>query len=85
MAAPQHSVALNWQSSSSSVVGYNVYRGGKSGGPYSKLSSSLDPSTSYTDSSVMGGSTYFYVVTSVDGSGNESVFSNQVQANIPTP
>jgi len=85
MAAPQHSVALNWQASNSPVVGYNVYRGGKSGGPYSKLSGSADAATAYTDSAVQGGSTYYYVVTSVDGSGNESVFSNQVQASIPTP
>ena len=85
MAAPQHSVALNWLPSNSSIVGYNVYRGGKSGGPYSKLSNATDASTSYMDSAVQGGSTYYYVVTSVDGSGNESVFSNQVTASIPTP
>jgi len=85
MAALQHSVALNWNSSSSSVVGYNIYRGGNSGGPYNKLSSSLDSSTSYMDQNVQAGATYYYVVTSVDGSGTESVFSNQVKAVVPTP
>ena len=34
-AAPAHSVSLSWTSSSSAVVGYNLYRGAKSGGPYS--------------------------------------------------
>lgn len=85
VAAPQHSVALNWRPSSSSVVGYNIYRGNRSGGPYTMLSTAPNATTVYTDTGVQGGSTYYYVVTSVDGSGQESVFSNQVQASIPTP
>ena len=36
-AAPQHSVALSWTPSNSSVVGYNVYRGTTTGGPYSQI------------------------------------------------
>src|SRR5271154_2730839 len=32
-----HSVALSWDASTSSVVGYNIYRGARSGGPYSRL------------------------------------------------
>jgi len=84
-AAPQHSVALNWRASSSPVVGYNVYRGGQSGGPYSMLTTSPSATTAYSDASVQGGATYYYVVTSVDSTGNESVFSNQVQAVVPSP
>jgi fibronectin type 3 domain-containing protein len=49
------------------------------------LSTAPNATTVYTDTGVQGGSTYYYVVTSVDGSGQESVFSNQVQASIPTP
>jgi len=49
------------------------------------LTGSPDASTSYTDNSVQAGQTYYYVVTAVDGSGNESVDSNQAQAVIPTP
>jgi fibronectin type 3 domain-containing protein len=41
--------------------------------------------TSFTDSTVQGGSTYFYVVTAVDGNSVESSFSNEAQAVIPTP
>lgn len=79
-----HSVALNWNASTSSgVVGYNVYRSGQSGGPYAKINSALIPSTTNTDTNVQSGSTYYYVVTAVDSSGRESVFSNQVQAVIP--
>jgi hypothetical protein len=82
--AVPHSVALNWNASTSSgVVGYNVYRSGQSGGPYAKINSAVIPSTTNTDSNVQSGSTYYYVVTAVDSSGRESVFSNQVQAVIP--
>ncbi len=83
---PQHSVGLSWNASSSQdVVGYNVYRGGVSGGPYSKIDTSLDASTNYTDNQVVAGQTYYYVATAVDGNGVESGYSNQAQAVIPTP
>jgi hypothetical protein len=84
-AAPQHTVSLSWAASTSTVVGYNVYRGTQSGGPYAVLNSAADASTTYTDSTVQAGQTYYYVVTAVDGSGNESVNSNQAQAVVPTP
>jgi hypothetical protein len=84
-AAVAHSVDLLWVASTSTVSGYNVYRGGTSGGPYNRINSSLDPSTNYTDNSVASGQTYYYVVTAVDSAGAESAYSNQVQAVIPTP
>jgi hypothetical protein len=84
-AAITHSVSLSWDASTSTVAGYNIYRGTVSGGPYSKINSSADENTSYTDSSVQSGTTYYYVTTSVDNSGDESVNSNQVSAAIPTP
>jgi hypothetical protein len=81
----QHSVSLSWNASSGSVAGYNVYRGTVSGGPYSKLNSSLQATTTYTDSTVLSGKTYYYVATSVGSSGAESSFSSQVVASVPTP
>jgi hypothetical protein len=84
-ATVQHSVALSWSSSSSPVIGYFVYRGAISAGPYSKLNSSADPATSYTDTSVRGGQTYVYVVTAVDAIGIESGYSIPVSATIPSP
>ena len=84
-APPQHSVALTWSPSTSVVTGYNVYRGTTSGGPYVKINTALDATTAYTDATVLAGQTYYYAATSVDGSGNESAYSNQVQAVIPTP
>ncbi len=84
-APPQHSVSLAWTASTSTVAGYNVYRGTQSGGPYAIINGSTDTSTTYTDNSVQSGQTYYYVVTAVDGSGTESVNSNQAQAVVPTP
>jgi hypothetical protein len=83
--AGSHSVALAWvASTSTTVAGYNVYRGTASGGPYAtRLNSSLVAGLSYTDTTVLAGQTYYYVVTSVDTSGNESGFSTQAVATIP--
>jgi Carboxypeptidase regulatory-like domain len=78
-----HSVALTWNASTSTVSGYNAYRSTVSGGPYTKINSSLVAVLNYTDSTVLNGTTYYYVTTAVDSSGNESIFSNQVSANIP--
>jgi fibronectin type 3 domain-containing protein len=47
--------------------------------------SAVEPTTTYTDSNVQSGMSYYYVVTAVDGSGNESTFSNEAVAGIPTP
>lgn len=78
-----HSVTATWTASSSAVLGYNVYRGSVSGGPYTKLNGSAVTVLTYTDATVGSGQTYFYVTTAVDASGNESVFSNEVKAVIP--
>jgi hypothetical protein len=83
VAPVQHTVALSWTASTSTVAGYNVYRGTVSGGPYSKINSSLVTTLSYTDSTVQSGKTYYYVTTSVDSSGDESTYSNEVSAPIP--
>jgi hypothetical protein len=79
-----HDVMLKWGASSSTVAGYNVYRGTVSGGPFTKQSSSVK-TTSYTDSSVKAGQTYYYVVTSISSTGKESSYSNQVKATVPSP
>ena len=75
---------LSWNASTSAVVGYNVYRGTASGGPYSRVNSGLDTLTAYTDGTVQG-QTYYYVTTAVDGSNGESTYSNEVKAIVPTP
>jgi hypothetical protein len=77
------SVYLSWTASTSpGVVGYNIYRHGSSGS-YTKINSSLDPATNYTDASVASGETYYYATTAVNSSGEESGYSNQVEVVIP--
>jgi fibronectin type 3 domain-containing protein len=80
-----HSATLSMTPNSSNVAGYNVYRSSISGGPYTKLNSPLITSTTYTDTAVIASQTYFYVGTSVDSNGNETAYSIQVSATIPTP
>jgi len=84
-ATPQqaHSATLSWTASTSTVSGYNVYRGTVSGGPYTLINLSLVTGPSYTDTTVQSGVTYYYVTTAVDSSGVQSVDSNQVIATIP--
>ncbi len=81
---PNLSVTLKWDPSSSKVSGYFVYRGSKSDGPYTKLNSSVDGSTSYTDSTIAAGQTYYYVVAAVSTSNVESPYSNQVEVVVPS-
>lgn len=78
-----HSAVLSWDPSTSAVVGYNVYRSSVSGGPYAILNSTPVTGTTYTDAAVQSSQTYFYVVTAVDASGVESIYSNQASAAIP--
>jgi len=80
----KYAVKLSWTASTShDVVGYNIYRGTKSGGPYRKINSALDQSTNYTDRKVANGRTYYYVATAVNSRGQESAYSNQAKAVIP--
>jgi fibronectin type 3 domain-containing protein len=83
VAVQAHSATASWTASTSVVSGYNVYRGTVSGGPYTKLNGSLVSALTYLDATVQSGNSYFYVTTSVDGSGTESVFSNEGAAVIP--
>ena len=78
-----YSVALSWNPSSSAVIGYNLYRGTQSGGPYAKQNSSVLSATTYTDSNIASGTTYYYVSTSVNADNEESAYSNEATATIP--
>jgi hypothetical protein len=78
-----HDVVLSWNASASPVIGYNVYRGQVSGGPYTKVTSAPVSVTSDVDSTVQSGSTYYYTVTSIDSSNMESGLSNETSAIIP--
>jgi hypothetical protein len=78
-----HSVTLTWSASTSSVVGYFVYRSTTSGSGYQRLTASAINALTYEDTSVQSGVTYFYVTTSVNSAGDESDNSNEVNVTIP--
>jgi fibronectin type 3 domain-containing protein len=81
-----HNVTLTWNAAPPSkgfkVAGYNIYRASASGGPYTKIASHVSGLT-YVDRAVESGKTYFYVVTAVNQSGQESKFSQEIKAAIP--
>ena len=69
-------VSLAW-TASTGATSYNVKRAATNGGPYTTVASPVG--TSYTDTTVTNGTTYYYVVTAVSASG-ESANSNQASA-----
>ncbi|MDY7041423.1 MAG: alpha-amylase, partial [Chloroflexota bacterium] len=72
-------VELAW-SGVPDAAGYYVYRSPVTGGGYARLNDIPLAGTAYTDDAVVNGRLYYYVVTAVDGAGNESERSNEVEA-----
>lgn len=70
-------VSLNW-SAAQRVTSYAVKRATVSGGPYTTIASNV-LTTNYTDTAVVNGTKYFYVV-SASNAGGESGNSNQAVA-----
>jgi len=83
VAAPNHSVTLSWSPSTSTVMGYYSYVSAQSGGPFTKMNSMPVPATTYTDTAVQAGQTYYFVVTSVNSKNEESAYSVEVSALVP--
>jgi Abnormal spindle-like microcephaly-assoc'd, ASPM-SPD-2-Hydin len=79
----RQSVTLKWEKNEQAENGYFVYRGSEPGGPYTKLQDSALSTAEFTDVGLAAGRTYYYVVTSVDASGSESGYSEQIVVNIP--
>jgi hypothetical protein len=79
-----HVVALSWTpSTSSGVTGYQISRGTSSTGPFGVLAT-VGNISSYTDTTVASGTTYFYTIAAMAGSTTGSN-STPVQAAVPTP
>lgn len=81
--AQPHFVSLAWSETSSGVVGYNVYSSTQPSGPTTKLTSTPVGTTAYTDNTVQSGQTYYYWVTALDSSGDESGYSSDISVTIP--
>jgi hypothetical protein len=78
------SAILHWQAvSAPDLAGYRVYYGtsSRSYGPYIPIGSSV---TSYTLNGLVDGRTYYFALTAVDTSGNESGYSAEVSKTIST-
>src|SRR5262249_43832214 len=77
-AAPGNAqVTLNWNASSG-ATSYNVKRSTTSGGPYTTIATGVT-ATSFTNTGLTNGTTYFFVVSAVNSAG-ESANSNQASA-----
>jgi hypothetical protein len=70
-------VTLNW-SAVTGATGYNVKRSTTPGGPYSTVAENVY-GTTYLDTAVVNGTTYYYVVTAINA-GGESANSNEASA-----
>lgn len=79
-----HAVTFAWDPVPS-AAGYYLYRSTVFGGPFSKLNFAAITGTTYTDATAMAGGTYYYVVTSVDSAGVESLYSHPVTIVVPIP
>jgi hypothetical protein len=67
------------------LAGYCVYRAGAQSGPYAKQNASALTVRSYTQTGLTNGTTYWYRVSAVDRSGNESALSGAVSATPMAP
>ena len=80
-----HSVALSWSASSSpGVIGYNVYRSTTPSPSGSFVRVGNVAGTNFTDSTVQGGQTYFYTVTTVNSANLESSPSSPISVTVPS-
>ena len=74
------SVSLNWaDNTDTDLANYNVKRSTTTSGPYTEIATGVGASA-YTDNTVTNDTTYFYVVTALDTTGNESGNSNEASA-----
>lgn len=81
-----HTATITFMASTTPNAQTQVWRGNVTGGPYANLTTTPLAAgiTNYVDSTVMAGSTYFYVASAILN-GIQSIFSNEVSVTIPTP
>jgi len=86
-------VELHWSAvSDPALAGYQVYYGTTQGGPYNGTDAtegaspiSVGAVTQFNLTGLSNGTTYFFVVTALDGEGNESAPSNEASATPQAP
>jgi endonuclease I/fibronectin type 3 domain-containing protein len=81
--ASEGAVDLNWpDNADADLVGYQVFRGRTSGGPYAPAHDGLLSASQYLDQNVFNGETYYYVVAAEDDASNRSAFGPQATASV---
>ena len=77
------SATLTWNANTESdLAGYKIYRATTSGGYGAPIATLQGNVTTYIASGLQSGTTYFFVITAYDLSGNESPYSNEVSKSI---
>jgi fibronectin type 3 domain-containing protein len=76
-------ITLSW-TAPAGAVSYNIYRGTSAGGEGTTPLVTGITSTSYVDTTATAGTTYYYVVTAVNGSAGASQPSSEVSATVTT-
>ena len=79
-------VTLDWDDGAESdLETYGVYRSTAPGGPYQLVGSTARGTSTYTDTSVSNGTTYYYAVAARDTADNESAYSAEAAATPRAP
>jgi hypothetical protein len=77
---------LSWSiSAATDIAGYNVYRSDEPSSPGTRANSELLLTPAFRDMNALAGRSYFYIVTAIDRSGNESPASPPASGSIPAP
>ncbi len=77
---------LSWSiNAATDIAGYNVYRSDDPARPGTRLNPELLLTPAFRDMNAAPGRTYFYTVTAVDRSGNESPAGRPASGSVPEP
>jgi hypothetical protein len=84
VASGSSQINLNWNDNTEPDLShYIVKRSTVAGGPYTQVATGLNSSI-YSDTGISGSTTYYYIVTAVDFTGNQSGISNEASASTGT-
>jgi hypothetical protein len=79
-------IEVTWPPSlSPGIEGYRVYRSPDPGGPYAPASADAVSHTVFLDTGLSSSTRYYYTVTAIDGSGNESARSAELSVSTNAP
>ncbi|HEY6085826.1 MAG TPA: fibronectin type III domain-containing protein [Nitrospira sp.] len=83
-AALTASALFEWDANQESdLSGYKIYKGTASGQYGAALATLPSTATGYEATGLQKGTTYFFVITAFDTSGNESALSNELTVMVP--